>query len=233
MSFAARRADTVFDALERGMGASDSASMSEAVATGRTRTLMGETRQDLIEVIRQRGHRRLDEPVQLASGDWSRHFIDAKRALARGSDLQRAAVALCDLATEMGVGFDAVGGLTMGADQFAHAIAMVTDCEWFSVRKTPKGRGTNQRVEGAVLGPGRAVLLVDDVVTRGGSIADALGAIRETGATVVAAVSLVDRGEFGRAVFNREGIPYRPLVTYADLGIPAVGSESGITAATH
>jgi orotate phosphoribosyltransferase len=233
MSFVTDTADATFDAPGRGMAASGPASRSRTVITGRTRVLMAETSQHLIDVIRQRGHRRLDEPVQLASGDWSRHFIDAKRALARGSDLQRAAVALCDLATEMGVSFDAVGGLTMGADQFAHAIAMVTDCEWFSVRKTPKGRGTNQRVEGAVLGPGRAVLLVDDVVTRGASIADALSAIRETGASVVAAVSLVDRGEFGQKVFDREGIPYRALVTYADLGIPAVGSESGIAATAH
>lgn len=192
---------------------------------------MADSRQRLIEVIRQRGHLRLEEPVQLASGDWSRHFIDAKKALARGSDLKLAAKALCSLATEMGVSFDAVGGLTMGADQFAHSIAIVADTEWFSVRKSPKGRGTNQRVEGAVLRAGRNVLLVDDVVTRGASISDALSAIRETGATVVAAASLVDRGEFGHKLFEREGIPYRALITYEDLGIPPVGSESGIAAA--
>jgi orotate phosphoribosyltransferase len=193
---------------------------------------MSDARQQLIDIVRQRGHLRLDEPVKLASGDWSRHFVDAKKALARGSDLQLAAEALCRLvAEEMGIGFDAVGGLTMGADPFAHSVAIVADCDWFSVRKSPKGRGTNQRVEGAVLGEDRRVLVVDDVVTRGASIVDAVRAVQETGATVVAAVCLVDRGEFGTKLFEAEGVPYRSLLTYEDLGIPAVGTESEVPAA--
>lgn len=185
---------------------------------------MVDSRQRIIDIVRT-GHLVLDEPVQLASGDLSRHFIDVKKALAHGANLKLAAEALCALATEMGLAFDAVGGLTMGADPFAHAMAMIGEVEWFSVRKTPKGRGTNQRVEGAALGPGRSVLLVDDVVTRGASSMDALAAIRDTGATVVGAVCLVDRGEFGTKVFAGEGVPYRALLTYEDLGIPSVGSE--------
>lgn len=186
---------------------------------------MADSRERLIETLKERGHRQLPEPVQLASGDWSRHFIDAKAALARGADLRLAGEALHDLAVDMGVAFDSVGGLTMGADPLAHAVAMAADVEWFAVRKVPKGRGTNQRIEGATLGPGRNVLLVDDIVTRGGSILDALKAIQGTGATVVAAVCLVDRGIFGVKLFEKADVPYRPLLNFEDLGIPAVGME--------
>ena len=91
----------------------------------------------------------------------------------------------------------------MGADPLAHAIAIVAGIEWFSVRKTPKGRGTNRRVEGADLGRGRSVLVVEDVVTTGSSMLEAIEAVRETGATVAAAAVIVDRGDRARPLFAR------------------------------
>lgn len=199
---------------------------------GESVTRVSELREQLIQIIETTGHLRLTAPVLLASGDPSRHFVDTKRALASGSNLRLAAAAFCELVDEMGWKFDALGGLTMGADPLAHAVAIVDDREWFSVRKEPKERGTNRRIEGAVLGSGRSVVLIDDVVTRGGSIGDALSAIRDTGATVVGAVSLVDRGRDGKRLFSEFDIPYRSLVTYEDLGIPAVGDEPGLTSAT-
>ena len=193
---------------------------------------MAGAREQLVEVIRERGLRTLDEPVQLRSGDWSRHFVDGKRALARGADLTLAAAVLLERVAAEQLAFDAVGGLTMGADHLAHAVAVADgEVEWFSVRKQAKERGTRQRVEGAVLGPGRRVLLVEDAVTRAGSILEALHAVRETGATVVGAVALVDRGHAGAAALAAEGVPYLALVTFADLGIPAVGDEPGAPSA--
>ena len=180
----------------------------------------------LIDLVKQRGHREFDQPVRLASGNWSRHFIDVKRALADGADARLAAELL--IARVGGAAtFDAVGGLTMGADVVAYSIAVVAGrgVEWFSVRKAAKERGTKQRIEGAVLGAGRRVLLVEDAVTTGGSIGDALAAVRETGALVVAAATVVDRGEFAAELFRREGVAYFPLLTYRDLGIPPIGSE--------
>jgi len=183
-------------------------------------------RDRLIAIVRDRGHLELDEAVQLASGDWSRHFVDAKRALADGQAAALAARTLIGIAEEHGIRFDAVGGLTMGADVLAHGIAILRPhTEWFVVRKQAKERGTRRRIEGAELGAGRRVLLVEDVVTRGSSIADALTAIRSTGAEVVAAATLVDRGEHGRQVFEAARIPYMAVITYEDLGIPPVGSE--------
>ncbi len=181
-------------------------------------------RKDLVEIIREGGLVHFDEPVQLASGGFSRDFIDTKRALARGADLRKGCEAILEVVAGMGIEFDALGGLTMGADKIAHGVAVVLDddVEWFSVRKQAKDRGTKKRVEGAELRDGVRVLLVEDVVTRGSSIGDALQAIRATGASVVAAVSIVDRGAFGRQLFERENIPYEPLVTFADLNIEPV-----------
>jgi orotate phosphoribosyltransferase len=178
-------------------------------------------RAQLIEIVREKGLTRFDEPVRLASGQLSREFVDGKAALANGADLELACRALLE-AVE-GIEFDAVGGLTMGADQFAHVVAVLAHTNWFVVRKEPKGRGTNKLVEGAKVGPGTRVLLVDDAVTTGGSIRKAHDEITQLGATVVGAVTLVDRGEVAGPFFRERGVPYVALVTYRDLGIEPVG----------
>jgi len=178
-------------------------------------------RQQIIDIVRQRGLLRLPEPVVLASGELSRDFIDGKAALSRGDDLKLACEAILDSVGE--VQFDAVGGLTMGADQFAHVIAVLAGTQWFVVRKEPKGRGTNKLVEGGKVGEAWRVLLVDDVVTTGGSIQKAHDAIVDLGATVVAAATLVDRGDIAAQYFRERQIPYAAVVTYRDLGIEPVG----------
>src|SRR6478752_3172094 len=83
---------------------------------GPVSTESGNTRrQQIIDIIRERGLLHLPEPVKLASGEMSRDFIDGKAALARGDDLKLACEAILENVGE--VEFDAVGGLTMGADQ--------------------------------------------------------------------------------------------------------------------
>ncbi|MDQ3461990.1 MAG: orotate phosphoribosyltransferase [Actinomycetota bacterium] len=184
---------------------------------------MTELRDRVLSIVVERGHEELDDPVQLSSGELSSHFVDAKKALARGTDLALACRALLERVELAGIEFDAVGGLTLGADQFAHGAAIVGDKDWFVVRKARKGRGTNKLVEGAELSSGVRVLLVDDIVTTGGSIRQAYEAIGETGAEVVAAVTLVDRGDSAVEFFAEVGVPYFPLLTYQDLEIPPVG----------
>jgi orotate phosphoribosyltransferase len=189
---------------------------------------VSDVRERLIRVVATKGLLELDEPVTLASGDRSRYFVDGKKALAAGDDLRLACEALIELVRGDGIEFDAVGGMTLGADQFSHGIALLSGCEWFVVRKAAKGRGTNRRIEGAVLTPTTRVLLVDDVVTRGGSIQEAYQVVvDETGAQVVGAVTLADRGtEAAPKFFASLGIPYRPLLTHDELGIPSIDSEN-------
>lgn len=185
---------------------------------------MSDLRDRLIGIVRDRGLTRFDEPVRLASGQMSREFVDAKAALADGADLELACRALLEAVG--GIEFDAIGGLTMGADQFAHVVAVLAKAKWFVVRKEPKGRGTGKLVEGAAIAPGTRVLLVDDAVTTGGSIQKAHEEITRLGATVVGAVTLVDRGDVAGAFFRERGVPYVALVTYRDLGIEPVGSAA-------
>lgn len=183
-------------------------------------------RSDLLAVVRDRGLIQFDEPRELSSGELSRDFIDAKRALAPGRDLRLACQVIIDSIDLLGIAYDAVGGLTLGADQFAHGIVtcLADAREWFVVRKQPKGRGTNQLVEGATLGAGSKVLLVDDIVTTGGSIQQAYHQVTGIGATVVAAATLVDRGEVAGQFFESVSVPYVPVFTYHDLGIVPVGT---------
>ncbi len=178
-------------------------------------------REAICTIIRERGYLQLAEPVQLRSGEWSRDFVDAKRALHEGADLELACRAMQETIGD--VDFEAVGGMTLGADQFAHVLAVVARRKWFVVRKATKGRGTDQRVEGAPIGPGVKVLLVDDVVTTGGSILEAYQVVRELGADVRGAATLLDRGEAARPKFEAAGVPYFPVLTYRDLGIEPVG----------
>jgi orotate phosphoribosyltransferase len=183
-------------------------------------------RTQLLEVIETKGLRRLPEPVQLASGEWSSEFIDGKEALAHWDDLELASRAIVEAVRDAGIDFTASGGLTMGADALAVGVASVARCNWFFVRKEAKNRGTRRLIEGTRLGPGDRVLLVEDVISTGGSILQAHEAIVETGATVVAAATLVDRSDLATTRFAELGVPYFPMATYRDLDIPPVGLQS-------
>ena len=110
--------------------------------------------QAAFELIRTRGHERRDEPFKLASGQLSHDYIDGKYAVDTGERLAVVSRAVAELAADNGIEFDAVGGLTMGADPLSHGVAMVTGKAWFSVRKEQKQRGREQWVEGTRLAAG-------------------------------------------------------------------------------
>jgi orotate phosphoribosyltransferase len=168
---------------------------------------------------------RFDEPIELASGKMSKHFVDGKAGLAQASDLKVACEAVDAVIQEAGIAWDAVGGLTLGADHIAVGVAMVADKQWFFIRKATKTRGTGKRIEGADLAPGVKVLLVEDVVSTGGSMIQALDAVLETGAEVVAAATLIDRGNLARPAFESRGVPFFCLGTYEEMGLPPVGED--------
>lgn len=118
----------------------------------------------------------------------------------------------------------AVGGMTMGADPIAVAVALEAahvgrSLRAFSVRKEAKGHGVGGRLVGPLRGDDR-VAVVEDATTTGGALMEAVGVLTDTGHQVVQAVALVDRsGGVVAARMLEQGTPYRALVTAADLGV--------------
>ena len=118
---------------------------------------------------------------------------------------------------------DAIGGMTMGADPISLAIAMTSArlhpeemLQVFTVRKEPKEHGRGRQIEGN-FSAGDTVVVVDDVITTGGSTLRAIDAIERAGGKVALALVLVDREEGGRQAIEARGIPVLPLFTRATL----------------
>lgn len=185
------------------------------------------TRTLLRDIISANGYQQFAQPIHLSSGVTSRDFIDTKVALSGGDNL---AVACQEMLWANGVfdldattdKFDAVGGMTMGADHLAHGMALIGGFRWFSIRQAPKGRGTNQLIEGADLAPGDRVLLIDDVVTTGASIRRAYQHLIGRNVVIVGATCLVDRGDDTTQFFSTVQVPYVALLTYEDFNIDPV-----------
>ena len=117
----------------------------------------------------------------------------------------------------------AVGGLTMGADPVAYAIAAASldappVVDAFSVRKEAKGHGTKRRIEGN-FSPGMKVVVIEDVITSGGSAVQAIEAVRAEGGDIVGVIAVVDREEGGRSAIEELGIPVVSLTTTTKLGL--------------
>ncbi len=174
------------------------------------------TRKSIADLVRRTGYERREEPFQLTSGGWSHDYVDGKYAVAAGPALRQVCEAVVELIDDP---FDSVGGPTMGADALAHGVAMIAGCTWFSVRKEPKGHGRGAWVEGARLGPGDRVVMVEDVVSTGASLLRAAEKVTDMGASVVAASALLDRSPHVAERFAAAGVPWQPLLTWADLGI--------------
>jgi orotate phosphoribosyltransferase len=159
----------------------------------------------------------------LASGQRSSYYIDCRLTTmsAEGMDLiGRMGWAAIQAAGWRPAG---VGGLTMGADPVAYAIAAAsfqTDApmDAFSVRKESKDHGTGRLIEGNFK-PGDAVVVVEDVITSGGSARKALAAIEEAGGTALGVLAVVDREEGGKAALEHYGRKVVVLTTATELGL--------------
>ena len=176
----------------------------------------------LAAMVRSRGYTRSEVPFRLSSGGESHDYVDMRRAVSRGEDLRLAAEAVIAHLSSNGVVYSAIGGMTMGADPVAHAVALVSGCDWFSVRKAEKDHGARQRVEGAAVEDGTTVVVFEDTVSTGRSVLEALDVLVGAGAEVVAACTLLDRGDVAARLFAARGVPYLPLLGYADIGIEAL-----------
>lgn len=123
---------------------------------------------------------------------------------------------------------DAIGGLTMGADPVAYAIAAASmragsPIDAFSVRKEAKRHGTGRRIEGNFK-PADKVVVIEDVITSGGSALTAIDAIREAGGEVLGLLALVDREAGGREKVEATGVVVIALVRAQELGIGSSGA---------
>jgi orotate phosphoribosyltransferase len=172
-------------------------------------------RQTLVDELRE--HALVIGEVTLTSGRTAQYYVDAKRAILRPAGFG----ALGELVAERAAawGATAVGGLTMGADPVAcSALAAGADVKAFFVRKETKEHGLQRRIEGPPLEAGEKVLVVEDVVTTGGSTLEAIAAIREAGHQIVGVTAVLDRlAGGGEAIREAAGAPYEPLTTIDDV----------------
>ncbi|MFJ2905683.1 orotate phosphoribosyltransferase [Streptomyces sp. NPDC087212] len=160
--------------------------------------------------------------VTLSSGLEADYYVDLRRVTLDGEAAPLVGQVLLDLAADLE--FDAVGGLTMGADPVAGAIlhaahARGQHVDAFVVRKTAKAHGMQRRVEGPDIA-GRRVLVVEDTSTTGGSPLEAVAAVREAGAEVVAVVTIVDRATGAAEKIEASAqVPYRYAYSKDELGL--------------
>ncbi len=165
-----------------------------------------------------RAHALIFGEVVLSSGTTAQYYVDAKRATLRPVGFAAMAELIAGYAREWGA--TAVGGLTMGADPVAcAALAGGADVKVFLIRKEAKGHGLQRRVEGPLLTGEDRCLVVEDVVTSGGSTLQAIDALRAEGRQIVGVVSVLDRLSGGadtiRAAIGQA--PYVALATIDDV----------------
>lgn len=168
-------------------------------------------RESLIDELRT--HALVVGEVTLTSGAIARYYVDAKRAILRPAGFRALASLVAEQAAELGA--TAVGGMTMGADPVAcAALAGGADVKAFFVRKEAKQHGLARRVEGPLLDDSDRCLVVEDVVTTGGSTVKAIQALQAERRTIVGVVSVLDRLAGGaERIQAAANAPYVPLTT--------------------
>ena len=179
-----------------------------------------EDRSRLLELLRQLSFER--RKVVLASGRESDFYIDVKRTALTAEGHVLVGRCLFDRVRRLHPLVRAVGGLTLGADPLASAVALTSFLEGepvdaFVVRKEPKGHGTGQWIEGRRTIPdGSRVAVLEDVVTSGGSALKAIERCRAERLQVVGCFALVDRREGGREAIEAAGVPLDALYARED-----------------
>jgi len=169
----------------------------------------------LAEQLRE--HALIIGEVTLTSGATAQYYVDAKRAILLPAGFQALGELVAERAREWNA--TAVGGMTMGADPVAcAALAGGADVKVFFVRKEAKAHGLSRRIEGPLLDADDRCLVVEDVVSSGGSTIAAIEALQEAGHEICGVVSVLDRLAGGGArIEAAAGAPYAALVTIDDV----------------
>ena len=176
-------------------------------------------REELIRLFHERALKFGD--FTLASGKKSTYYLDGKQITLHARGLQLVGEGLLDLLSD--VEYDAIGGMSIGADPIIGGVLTAAagrdqSMVGVMVRKEAKGHGTQKYIEGPVE-PGMKVVVIDDVVTTGGSSILACERIQEFGCEVVCVVGIVDRMQGGAANFAERDLPFRSLLSILDFGI--------------
>jgi orotate phosphoribosyltransferase len=174
-----------------------------------------EAKRTLLDELRS--HALIIGDVVLTSGRTAEYYVDAKRAILRPAGFRALGELVAAQAREWGA--TAVGGLTMGADPVAcAALAGGFDGKAFFVRKETKQHGLQRRIEGPILDHDERCVIVEDVVTTGGSTLQAIEAVREAGHEIVGVVAVLDRLAGGaERIEAAAGAPYVALTTIDDV----------------
>jgi orotate phosphoribosyltransferase len=159
--------------------------------------------------------------VILASGREADYYIDLRRVTLDGAAAPVVGRVMRQLVADWD--FDCVGGLTLGADPVAlamlHAAAAAGQrLDAFVVRKSEKAHGLHKKIEGTTV-QGRRALVVEDTSTTGGSVQQAIDAVREAGGEVIGVAVVVDRETGAKEKIEAQGLPYRFAVGLADLNL--------------
>ncbi len=173
----------------------------------------------LTELFRERALKFGD--FTLASGKKAKYYLDGKQITLHSEGLRLVSEGLLDLMKD--VDATAIGGMTIGADPIVGGMLAVAagqgrELSGFLVRKEAKGHGTQKFIEGPVA-PGQKVVIVEDVVTTGGSSILAADRAKEFGLEVVMVLAIIDRMEGGRQNFENQGYVFKSLLTIEDFGI--------------
>ena len=175
------------------------------------------SRDDLLALIRDRAV--VHGTVVLSSGREADYYVDLRRITLDADAAPLVGQVMLDLTADLE--FDAVGGLTLGADPVATAMLHAAAgrgrrLDAFVVRKADKAHGLQRRIEGPDVA-GRRVLAVEDTSTTGGSVLKAVEALREAGAEVVGVAVIVERG--AAPAIAEAGLPYLTAYSLDDLGL--------------
>jgi orotate phosphoribosyltransferase len=174
-------------------------------------------RDELLKLITERAV--VHGKVVLSSGREADYYVDLRRVTLDGQAAPLVGTVMLEATAHLD--YDAVGGLTLGADPVAAAMLHAAAAQGrvldaFVVRKEGKAHGLQRRIEGPDVA-GRRVLAVEDTSTTGGSVMTAVEALREAGAEVIGVAVIVERG--ARPAIDAEGLPYIAAYELADLGL--------------
>ncbi|HKJ11009.1 MAG TPA: orotate phosphoribosyltransferase [Ornithinimicrobium sp.] len=180
---------------------------------------MSTARDELLSIIRDQAV--VHGAVTLSSGAQADYYVDLRRVTLDGVAAPLVGQVMNALVHDLD--FDAVGGLTMGADPVAAAMLHASAADGrrrdaFVVRKSGKAYGMQQQIEGPSVS-GRRVLVVEDTSTTGGSPLTAVSACRTAGAEVVAVAVIADRDSGAAAAIREHGLKYRAAYSLQDLGL--------------